>query len=91
MADNDTMAIVAERADAANPLGLTDPSLLRSQCLIDGQWLNALHGGTIDVTDPARGDTIGTVPDMGRTETAAAIPSCGPRTGDTAGRAAALR
>jgi succinate-semialdehyde dehydrogenase/glutarate-semialdehyde dehydrogenase len=56
-----------------NPLGLSDPALFRQQCLIDGAWLDADDGGTIAVTDPATGETIGTVPDMGRAETVRAI------------------
>ncbi|WP_174273150.1 NAD-dependent succinate-semialdehyde dehydrogenase [Sphingomonas bacterium] len=56
-----------------NPLGLSDPALLRHQCLVDGAWIDADAGGTIAVTDPATGALIGTVPDLGRAETARAI------------------
>lgn len=41
---------------------IQDQTLIRSQCLIDGQWVEAADGGTIAVTDPADGRTIGSVP-----------------------------
>ncbi|MBF1263372.1 MAG: hypothetical protein HXM44_08400, partial [Lautropia mirabilis] len=44
---------------------LKDPSLLQTRCLIDGQWLDADSGKTIAVTNPATGETIAHVPDMG--------------------------
>ncbi len=51
-------------------LPLRDTSLLRSQCLIGGRWIGE---GTIDVLDPATGDTISVVPNFGTIETAMAI------------------
>ncbi len=54
-------------------LNLKDPSLLRQQCYVDGQWLDARTGGTRQVTNPATGAVIGTVPDMGTAETRVAI------------------
>ncbi|MGE0776659.1 MAG: NAD-dependent succinate-semialdehyde dehydrogenase [Sphingomonadaceae bacterium] len=60
-----------------NPLGLADPSLFRQQCLIGGEWRDAESGASIPVTDPANGRTVGTVPNMGRNETAAAIAAAG--------------
>jgi len=48
---------------------LKDPSLLQTRCLIDGQWLDADSGKTIAVTNPATGETIAHVPDMGAAET----------------------
>ena len=52
---------------------LKDPSLLQTRCLIDGQWLDADSGKTIAVTNPATGETITHVPDMGAAETRRAI------------------
>lgn len=52
---------------------LKDPSLFKQQCYIDGQWLNADNGQTIDVTNPATGAVLGTVPKMGQAETLKAI------------------
>ncbi|MBB4570978.1 NADP-dependent succinate-semialdehyde dehydrogenase [Rhizobium leucaenae] len=54
-------------------LKLKDPSLLRGQCFIAGEWLDADDGQAIDVDNPADGTTIATVPKMGRTETRRAI------------------
>lgn len=56
-----------------NPLGLSDPDLLRQQCLIDGKWCDVASSNAIPVLNPATGQTIGTVPDCGRDETQAAI------------------
>jgi succinate-semialdehyde dehydrogenase/glutarate-semialdehyde dehydrogenase len=56
-----------------NPLKLKDPTLLRQQLFIDGQWLDADDGGTRAVTNPATGGQIGTVPYAGAAETRRAI------------------
>lgn len=52
---------------------LKDSSLFRQQCYIDGAWVDADGGETIPVTNPANGETIGTVPKMGAAETRRAI------------------
>jgi len=52
---------------------LKDPTLLRQQAYIDGVWCNADNGATHDVTNPATGEKIGTIPDMGGAETRRAI------------------
>jgi succinate-semialdehyde dehydrogenase/glutarate-semialdehyde dehydrogenase len=52
---------------------LKDPQLFRSQCHIDGAWLAADGGKTIAVRNPATGETLGTVPQMGAAETKRAI------------------
>ena len=52
---------------------LTDQSLLRSKALINGEWCSADAGATFAVTDPATGNTLATVPDLGTTETVRAI------------------
>ncbi len=52
---------------------LKDPSLLVTQAYVAGQWVDADDGATFPVTNPARGDVICTVPDLGRAETARAI------------------
>ncbi len=41
--------------------------------LIGGEWTGAAEGGTIDVTNPATGAVLGTVPNCGAGETEAAI------------------
>ena len=53
-------------------LTLSDPDLLRQQCLIDGQWRDADGGARCEVRNPANGALLGTVPDMGAAETARA-------------------
>ncbi|AMY70368.1 NAD-dependent succinate-semialdehyde dehydrogenase [Frigidibacter mobilis] len=52
---------------------LKDPSLLATKAYVAGQWIDADDGSTFEVTNPARGDVICTVPDLGRAETARAI------------------
>ncbi|MCC7274240.1 MAG: NADP-dependent succinate-semialdehyde dehydrogenase [Alphaproteobacteria bacterium] len=52
---------------------LKDATLFRQKCYVDGAWVDADGGGTIPVTDPATGETIGTVPKMGAVETRRAI------------------
>jgi len=54
-------------------IGLSDPSLLRRQCYVAGEWIDAAAGGTIEVTNPATGEVIGTVPALTGDETRAAI------------------
>jgi succinate-semialdehyde dehydrogenase/glutarate-semialdehyde dehydrogenase len=57
----------------AAPLDLKDPSLFREACYIDGNWVGADSNQTIDVTNPANGDLLGTIPKMGADETRKAI------------------
>jgi succinate-semialdehyde dehydrogenase/glutarate-semialdehyde dehydrogenase len=54
-------------------LHLKDPSLLRQQAFINGQWCDADQGESCTVTNPATGETLGTVPKMGTAETRRAI------------------
>ncbi|MBO6947470.1 MAG: NADP-dependent succinate-semialdehyde dehydrogenase [Rhodospirillales bacterium] len=52
---------------------LKDSKLFRQQCFIDGQWVDADSGETIDVTNPATGEKLGTIPKAGTAETRRAI------------------
>ncbi|CAD6558134.1 Glutarate-semialdehyde dehydrogenase [Paraburkholderia hiiakae] len=52
---------------------LQNPSLLREQAYIDGQWRNADDSATLDVYNPATGERLASVPNMGAGETRAAI------------------
>ena len=54
-------------------LELKDPTLFREACYIDGKWLAADSNQTIDVTNPASGEVLGTIPKMGADETRRAI------------------
>ena len=44
---------------------LKDQRLFREACYIDGQWIQAKSGQTIDVDNPATGEVIGKVPKLG--------------------------
>jgi succinate-semialdehyde dehydrogenase/glutarate-semialdehyde dehydrogenase len=52
---------------------LSDPELLRRQACIAGEWCAADTGRTFAVSNPATGEEIGAVPDMGAMETRRAI------------------
>ena len=56
-----------------NLMQLKDPSLLKTQCYIDGQWLNADNGAVIAVTNPATGEHIADIPKMGAAEAERAV------------------
>ncbi|HEY9380747.1 MAG TPA: aldehyde dehydrogenase family protein, partial [Burkholderiales bacterium] len=59
--------------DFVFPYPLNDAALFRTQCYIDGTWRKAESGRTLEVRNPANGQMLGTVPDMGAAETHAAI------------------
>lgn len=52
---------------------LNKPSLFCQQAYIAGEWIDADSGATVEVTNPATNEVIGTVPDMGAAETRRAI------------------
>ncbi len=52
-------------------LKLKDPTLLRQQCLIGGEWIGG--EATIEVHNPATGALLASVPKLGSQETRAAI------------------
>lgn len=54
---------------------LRDLGLLKTQGFIDGKWTDAYDGKTLEVRNPATGDVIATVPQMGKKETSDAISS----------------
>ncbi len=60
-----------DRADLKT--SLADPGLLAERAYIDGAWIGADSGATFEVTNPARGETVAAVPDMGAVETRRAI------------------
>jgi succinate-semialdehyde dehydrogenase/glutarate-semialdehyde dehydrogenase len=55
------------------PLSPASTGLLKSDAYINGKWCEANDGARFDVTNPATGEVIATVPDMGADETRAAI------------------
>ena len=52
---------------------LKDPDLFREAILIDGEWVQADSGETMDVRNPATGELVGRVPRAGQAETSRAI------------------
>ncbi len=52
---------------------LTNPALFRQLCAINGAWVPAHSGATLDVENPATGERLGSVPNAGRAETRDAI------------------
>jgi len=52
---------------------IKDASLLRQACYVDGQWIAADDGATLDVNNPATGAIIAQVPLAGQAETRRAI------------------
>ncbi len=75
---------------------LKDPKLFRNHAYVDGAWVGADGGKIFAVTNPATGESLGAVPDMGAAETKraiaaaeAALPAWRAKTGKE--RAAILR
>ena len=54
-------------------LSLNDSELFRQQAYIGGRWCEADNGTSFQVTNPATGEVLGQVPDMGAAETRRAI------------------
>jgi succinate-semialdehyde dehydrogenase / glutarate-semialdehyde dehydrogenase len=54
-------------------ISLRDMSLFREQAFVGGRWENAASGGVKQVVNPATGQPIGAVPNMGAAETRRAI------------------
>ncbi|HVO02238.1 MAG TPA: NADP-dependent succinate-semialdehyde dehydrogenase [Candidatus Cybelea sp.] len=67
------MSQAAAKASTAATLRLKDPSLFRQQGYIDGKWVDADSGKTVPVNNPATGEILGTIPNMGTAETKRAI------------------
>ena len=49
------------------------PELFRQQAFIDGHWCEAEQGGRTEICNPATGERLGSVPNMGAAETRRAI------------------
>jgi len=52
---------------------LSDSKLFRQKCYVNGDWIEADDGNTIDVTNPVDNSIIGTIPKLGSEETRRAI------------------
>lgn len=59
--------------DATAKLPLRDPELFRQANYVDGAWIQADSGKTIEVRNPANGELVGLVPALGAAETRRAI------------------
>ncbi|GAB1519926.1 hypothetical protein RhiTH_002997 [Rhizoctonia solani] len=67
-------ALLARMASSTtNFSAVKDQSLLKYQAFIAGQWVDAKDGGKIKVTNPATGEVLGTVPELGLEDTKKAI------------------
>ncbi len=67
---------------------LKDPTLLANKAYLAGEWVDADDGATFAVTNPARGDVVAEVADLGRAETARAIAAADVAQKDWAARTA---
>jgi len=54
-------------------LKLKNPALLRSQSYINGEWVDADNGATVNVLNPHNGDVVATIASLGAVETRRAI------------------
>ncbi len=52
---------------------LSDDRLFRQQAYVAGRWIDARDGGSTEVTNPANGQVLGSVPSLGVAETREAI------------------
>ena len=60
--------------DSTNLLDmLKNPDMLASKAFVAGRWVDADDGKTFNVVNPARGDVVATVPDLGMDEVRRAI------------------
>lgn len=56
---------------------LNDPTLLKSQAFVNGEWIGADSGRVLDVVNPADGSVVATVADLDVDETRRAIAAAG--------------
>ena len=56
-----------------SPLTLLDSTLLKTDAYVNGEWCGAANSARFDVTNPATGAVIASLPDMGVAETREAI------------------
>ena len=54
-------------------MNFRDNTLFRQQCYIDGAWIDADQGGFMEIINPATGERLGQVPELGAGETRQAI------------------
>ncbi len=54
-------------------MSVLNSKLFRQQAFINGEWVSSAVGATVEVTNPATGKPIGTVPEMGAAEAQRAL------------------
>jgi succinate-semialdehyde dehydrogenase/glutarate-semialdehyde dehydrogenase len=54
-------------------MDMSNSQLFKSQCYVNGKWITAQNGSTLDVHNPFNKELIGTVPDFGIAECKEAI------------------
>ncbi len=70
------MARESARPQANHPgtlMQLCDTNLFRRQCYVAGCWIDADHGAVSAIMNPATGETLGHVPELGVAETRRAV------------------
>ena len=60
-------------SETVKSIGMKDASLFRQQVYINGKWSDADSGETNEITNPANGEVLGTVPNCGAEEAKRAI------------------
>ena len=57
----------------AEAINIKNKALLRDQCYINGEWMEAKNGSSSEVTNPANSERLGSLPNCGTDETILAI------------------
>lgn len=70
---------------------ISDPSLLKNQAYINGQWTDSDDGSTFEVKDPANGEVVASVASSGTQETRRAIAAAESALPEWRGRSAKER
>ena len=51
-------------SNTVKSIGMKDATLFRQQVYIDGKWADADSGESTEITNPANGNVLGTVPNL---------------------------
>ena len=57
----------------AEAINIKNKALLKDQCYINGEWMEAKNGSSSEVTNPANSERLGSLPNCGADETILAI------------------
>jgi succinate-semialdehyde dehydrogenase/glutarate-semialdehyde dehydrogenase len=63
----------ASTSPISMPLSLKEPRLLRQAMLVDGHWIQADSGETLEIRNPSSGQLVARVPNGSATETRRSI------------------